>query len=319
MAKYLLRRLIEAVPVLIGISIISYLIVRLAPGDPAALLADFTQLTPAQQQEFRRQLGLEDPIPVQYVKMMAALFTGTLVSFRTGQSTIGLVLEAAPITLLLVIAAVAAAVLTGVLLGVVSALKPYSALDNVVTVLALFGLSVPQFWLGLMLIFLFAENLGWLPAAGIRPTGAVAYDPSEMLPYLVLPTLVMATGMVAALTRYTRSAMLETLGQDFVRTARGKGLAERRVLLVHALRNSLITVVTLVGVLIPILLSGSVVVETVFAVPGLGRLAVSSALTRDYPVVITANLLAAAAVLLSNLLTDVAYTVVDPRIRVGGE
>jgi peptide/nickel transport system permease protein len=316
MTTYLLRRLIEAVPVLIGISIISYLIVRLAPGDPAALLADFTQLSPEQQQEFRRQLGLEDPIPVQYVKMMAALLTGTLVSFRTGQSTIGLVIEAAPITLLLVIAAVAAAVLTGVLLGVISALKPYSALDNVVTVVALFGLSVPQFWLGLMLIFLFAENLGWLPAAGIRPTGAVAYDPFEMLPYLVLPTLVMATGMVAALTRYTRSAMLETLGQDFVRTARGKGLAERRVLLVHALRNSLITVVTLVGVLIPILLSGSVVVETVFAVPGLGRLAVSSALTRDYPVVITANLLAAAAVLLSNLLTDVAYTVVDPRIRV---
>jgi peptide/nickel transport system permease protein len=314
--RYLLRRLLEAVPVLIGISIISYLIVRLAPGDPAALLADFTQLTPEQQAEFRRQLGLEDPLPVQYVKMMLALFSGSLVSFRTGQSTVQMVFEALPITFVLVLLAVAAAVLTGLILGVVSALKPYSTLDNVVTVLALFGLSVPQFWLGLMLISLFAEYLGWLPATGIRPVGAAGYDPFEMLPFLVMPTLVMAVGMVAALTRYTRSAMLETLGQDFVRTARGKGLGERGVIFGHALRNSLITVVTLVGVLIPILLSGSVVVETVFAVPGLGRLAVSSALTRDYPVVITANLVAAAAVLLFNLLTDVAYTVVDPRIRV---
>src|SRR5215207_616623 len=149
MARYLLRRLLEAVPVLIGISIISYLIVRLAPGDPAALLADFTQLTPEQQAEFRRQLGLDDPLPVQYVKMMAALVSGTLVSFRTGQSILELVAEAAPITLLLVLTAVAAAVLTGVLLGVISALTPYSVLDNLVTVLALFGLSVPQFWLGL--------------------------------------------------------------------------------------------------------------------------------------------------------------------------
>jgi peptide/nickel transport system permease protein len=316
MTRYLLRRLLEAVPVLIGISVISYLIVRLAPGDPAALLADFTQLTPEQQADFRRQLGLEDPLPLQYLKMMLALFTGSLVSFRTGQSTVQMVFEALPITLLLVLLAVAAAVLTGLILGVISALKPYSTLDNVVTVLALFGLSVPQFWLGLMLISLFAEYLGWLPATGIRPVGAAGYDPFEVLPFLVMPTLVMAVGMVAALTRYTRSAMLETLGQDFVRTARGKGLGERSVVFGHALRNSLITVVTLVGILIPILLSGSVVVETVFAVPGLGRLAVSSALTRDYPVVITANLAAAAAVLLFNLLTDVAYTVVDPRIRV---
>ena len=306
-------------PVLLGISIISYAVVRLAPGDPAALLVDLTQLTPEQQQEFRRSLGLEDPLPVQYVKMMAALLTGSLTSFRTGQPTIEMVLEAAPITLVLVLLAVAVALLVGVALGIVSALRPYSPADNALTVLSLFGLSVPQFWLGLICIFLFAETLGWLPAAGIRPVGSTEFDPLEVLPFLVLPTLVMASGMVASLTRYTRSAMLETLGQDFVRTARGKGLAERRVIVAHALRNSLITVVTLVGVLIPILLSGSVVVETVFAVPGMGRLAVSAALTRDYPVVLTTNLLAAALVLVFNLLTDVAYTIVDPRIRVGEE
>src|SRR6476659_6789327 len=203
MATYILRRLVEAVPVLIGISIISFVIVRLAPGDPAALLADFSQLNPDQQQELRRSLGLEDPLPVQYVRMMGALLSGRLVSFRTGQPTLEMVLEAAPITLVLVLASVAAGVLSGVILGVISALKQYSRTDNAVTVLALFGLSVPQFWLGLMLIFAFAENLGWLPAAGIRPTGSSNYNPFEMLPYFILPTLVLASGMVAALTRYT--------------------------------------------------------------------------------------------------------------------
>jgi peptide/nickel transport system permease protein len=302
--------------VLIGISVISYAVVRLAPGDPAALLVDFTQLTPEQQDEVRRSLGLEDPLPIQYVKMMAALFTGQLTSFRTGQPTLQMVAEAAPTTLTLVLLAVAAGVLVGVVFGVFSALRPYGVADNTLSVAALFGLSVPQFWLGLILIFVFAETLGWLPAAGIRPIGSDSYDPFEMAPFVVLPTLVLASGMIATMTRYTRSAMLETLGQDFVRTARGKGLSEARVVVAHALRNSLITVVTLTGVLIPILLSGSVVVETVFAVPGMGRLAVSAALTRDYPVVITTNLIAAALVLLSNILTDFAYTVVDPRIRV---
>ncbi len=316
MTKYLLGRLIQAVPVLLGISIISYAVVRLAPGDPAALLADFTQLTPEQQQEFRRSLGLEDPLPVQYARMMGSLLTGTLRSFRTGQPTIQMVLEAAPVTLLLAFSAVGTALIVGLALGIISALRPYSRTDDALTVVSLFGLSVPQFWLGLMLIFLFAENLGWLPAAGIRPTGSTEFSPLEMLPFLVLPTLVLAAGMIASLTRYTRSAMLEALGQDFVRTARGKGLSERRVIAAHALRSSLITVVTLVGVLIPILLSGSVVVETVFAVPGMGRLAVAAAQGRDYPVVLTTNLLAAGLVLLFNLLTDVAYTIVDPRIRV---
>lgn len=301
---------------LFGISVISYAVVRLAPGDPAALLVDFTQLSPEQQAEVRRSLGLEDPLPIQYAKMMGALLTGQLTSFRTGQSTLQMVAETAPTTLTLVFLAVATGVAVGVAFGVLSALRPYGAADNALSVTALFGLSVPQFWLGLILIFVFAETLGWLPAAGIRPVGSSTYDPLEMAPFVVLPTLVLASGMIAAMTRYTRSAMLETLGQDFVRTARGKGLSERRVVVAHALRNSLITVVTLTGVLIPILLSGSVVVESVFAVPGMGRLAVSAALTRDYPVVITTNLLAAAMVLLSNILTDFAYTVVDPRIRV---
>lgn len=318
MLQYVRRRLIQAVPVLIGISIISFLVVRLAPGDPTALLVDVTNLSANEQAELRRSLGLDDPLPVQYVKMLGSLLTGRLTSFRTGQPTIQMVLEAAPVTLLLVATAVGTAVVTGVTLGVLSALRPYSWTDSGVTLLALLGLSVPQFWLGLVFIFIFAENLGWLPASGIRPVGATAFQPLEMLPYLVLPTLVLATTMVASLTRYTRAGMLDALQQEYVRTARAKGLAERAVIVGHALRNSLITVVTILGVLTPILLSGSVVVESVFALPGMGRLAVGAAVSRDYPVVMTVNLLAAALVLLFNLLTDVAYTVVDPRIRVQG-
>ncbi len=316
MLGYVRRRLIQAVPVLIGISIISFLVVRLAPGDPTALLIDVSQATPEQQQALRHQLGLDEPLPVQYVKMLGSLLTGHLTSFRTGQSTIAMVLEAAPVTLLLVFLAVATALVVGISLGVISALRPYSRTDTLVTLLALLGLSVPQFWLGLMLIYVFAENLGWLPPSGIRPVGASGWNPLEMAPYLVLPALVLATGMIAALARYTRSGMLETLHQDYVRTARAKGLSERRVIVGHALRSALVTVVTLLGVLTPILLSGSVVVESVFALPGMGRLAVGAAVGRDYPVVMTVNLLAAALVLVFNLLTDVAYSIVDPRIRV---
>ena len=316
MLAYIRQRLLQAIPVLIGISIISFAVVRLAPGDPTALLVDVTNLTPEQQQEIRVQLGLEDPLPVQYVRMLSALATGHLLSFRTGQSTLQMVFEAAPVTLLLVVSAVATAALVGISLGVISALRPYSLVDTGVTLLSLLGLSVPHFWLGLLLIFVFAENLHWLPAAGLRPVGATGYNPIEIVPYLILPTLVLATSMVASLTRYTRSGMLETLHQDYVRTARAKGLAEHAVIVGHALRNSLITVVTLLGVLTPILLSGSVVVESVFSLPGIGRLAVGAAVGRDYPVVMTVNLLAAALILLFNLMTDVAYTIVDPRIRV---
>jgi peptide/nickel transport system permease protein len=316
MTTYLIRRLIEAIPVLVGISIISFLVIRLAPGDPTALLADISLLSPDERLELRRSLGLEDPLPIQYVRMIGDLFTGDLLSLRTGESTIQMVLDAAPTTLLLITSTIIVSLLTGILFGVVSALRPYSRTDNLLTVLALLGLSVPNFWLGLMLVIVVAEHLRWLPASGIRPQGAMGFSPLEMLPYLVLPVLVQAAGIAAALMRFTRSSMLDTLGADYVRTARSKGLTERKVLFGHALRNALITVVTLTGVLIPILLSATVVVETIFALPGMGRLAVTAALARDYPVVLTTNLLAAVMVLLANLLTDLAYTVIDPRIRI---
>jgi peptide/nickel transport system permease protein len=316
MNSYLVRRLLTLIPTLIGISILSFGIIVTAPGDPATLLVDPTQLTQEEMASVRRQLGLDDPLPVQYVRMMTGLVTGELRSLRTRQPTLVMVAEAAPTTLLLVGTTTLVGVLLGVAFGVISAVRPYSWQDNVVSVISLFGLSVPSFWLGLLLIIVFAGNLQWLPASGLRPSGTNTWHPLVILPYLILPTIVMASSMIAALTRYTRSAMLEALQSDYVRTARAKGLANRRVVVGHALRNSLVTTVTLLGVLLPILFSGSVVVESVFGLPGMGRLAVSAALGRDYPVVITTTMLAAVLVLASGLLTDLVYRFVDPRIRV---
>jgi peptide/nickel transport system permease protein len=299
-----------------GISILSFVIVYAAPGDPVTLLADVSRVEPAQIDQIRQKLGLDQPLWVQYASMMRDLMTGGLLSFRTHQPTIQMLLEALPITLVLVAITVCVALAVGVTLGVISALRPNTRVDDLVMVSALFGLSVPQFWLGLLLIFVFAEGFGLLPATGIRPIGSAGYNPVEMAPFLVLPITVLASGLVGSLTRYVRSGMLETLGQDYVRTARAKGLRERRVVFLHALRNSLITVVTLMGVLIPGLLSGSAIVESVFAVPGMGRLAINAALGRDYPLVLTINFFAAALVVFFNLLTDVAYSFVDPRISV---
>ena len=318
MGRYILRRLLEAVPVLVGISIVTFLVIRLAPGDPASMLYDMSQLSPAQQEAIRRSMGLDDPIWVQYSRLMAALLTGQLQSLRLHEPTLQLVADAAPVTLTLTFLTLVVSLALGIVLGVMSALRANTAADDLLTVGSLLGLSMPQFWLGLMLVFVLAESLHWLPAAGVAPPGQTASSPLAMVPYLALPTVTLAAGLLATVMRYVRSGMLEALGQDFVRTARAKGLAERTVVVRHTLRHALITVVSLLGVLIPILLGGAVVVENVFALPGIGQLAVSSALGRDYPVVMTVNLISAVLVILGNLAADLAYSAVDPRIRVGG-
>jgi peptide/nickel transport system permease protein len=316
MGRYILRRLVVAIPVLFGISIISFVIVQSAPGDPITLLTDVTRIEPEAVEALRKAYGLDQPIWVQYATMMRDLLTGGLRSFRTRQPTLEMLGDALPFTLILMALTIVVSLIIGIVLGVISALRPNTRLDDLVMVSALFGLSVPHFWLGLMAILLFAEVLGVLPSAGIRPIGSSGLNPVEMAPYLVLPVAVNASGLVAAIARYVRSGMLEALGQDYVRTARAKGLRERRVVLLHALRNSLITVVTLVGVLIPGLLSGSAIVEQVFGIPGIGRLAIGAALGRDYPLILTVNFYAATLVVFFNLVTDVAYTFVDPRVTV---
>jgi peptide/nickel transport system permease protein len=317
MSGYLLRRIAMLVPLFIGISIISYGIIRAAPGDPTRVLADPELLTAEQMEALRVQLGLDQPIAVQYLRTMQSLLTGDLLSFKTREPVVEMIVERLPTTLGLTAGVIVIGFGLGMTVGVLQALHPRSRLDGVLTFLSLFGFAVPTFWLALMLIMIFSVMLDWLPVSGIRPPNTSGWDPLAMLPYLVLPTIVLATNLLATVARYTRSSMLDTLGQDYLRTARAKGLNERSVTVTHALRNSLLPVITLLGVQIPYLLGGTVAVETIFALPGVGRLALDSVVSRDYPVILTINLFVAVLVLVGNLLADLAYGLADPRVRVG--
>ena len=305
------------VPMLFGISVISYGIIRLAPGDPTRVLADPEMLTAEQMEAMRVQLGLDQSIPMQYLRTMQSLLTGDLLSFKTRQPVVEMIAERLPTTLGLTMCVLVVGFTLGITIGVFQALRPNSRVDDVLTFLSLFGFAIPAFWLSLMLIMIFAVRLDWLPASGIRPANTSGWDPLAMAPYLVLPTIVLATNLMASVARYTRSSMLETLGQDYLRTARAKGLSERTITIGHALRNSLLPVITLLGVQIPYLLGGTVAVETIFALPGIGRLALDSVLVRDYPVILTINVFVAVLVLVGNLVADIAYGLADPRVRLG--
>jgi peptide/nickel transport system permease protein len=312
---YLIRRALQFVPVLLGIMLVTFAIVRLAPGDPAALLVDTTVLSPDELARFRADLGLDAPWPAQFARIVGELATGQLRSFRTGQPVLAILGERLPVTAALLAGAIALAVLAGVPLGVVSAVRPYGRLDNWLTVTALGGISLPSFWLALILMYVFAGLLRVLPASGVGPATALTYGIIDMVPHFVLPTIVLGAAVMPSIMRYTRSAMLDAMGQDYVRTARGKGLPEWRVVHGHALRNALLPVVTVLGMLAPILIGATAVIESVFAMPGVGRLAVEAALNRDYPTIMTLNFLTAALVLVGNVLVDVSYVVLDPRIR----
>ena len=315
MGRYILHRLLQAIPILLGVTIITFGMLASAPGDPVLLL-----VAPEQQQDtdlsvLRSELGLNKPLPVQYAAMMTNLVTGKLRSFRQRRPTTEMVAEALGPTTLLAGLALLLALALSLPIALVSALRPYTALDHVVTGFSFLGISLPGFWFALVLIFLFTNRLEWLPASGIRPEGTVGYNLMIMWPYLLMPTAVLCLSILPFLVRYARSTVLETLSEEHVLVARSKGLSSGRVLMRHVLRNSLIPVVTVVGLLIPSLLSGSLVIETVFAVPGLGRLAVQGALGRDYPIVMTTTVMGAVLVIFVNLLTDVSYGLLDPRIR----
>jgi peptide/nickel transport system permease protein len=317
MQRYLLRRLLQMIPVFFGITFISFAIVRLSPGDPIATLFPPEVLGRIDRAVLREQLGLNDPIPVQYVKMIGNFFNGRLTSFQERAPTFQVLMDYLPVTLLFATAALILALVVGLPIAVISALKPYSTIDNIATVTALTGLSLPQFWIALVFVLIFSERLRLLPASGIRPITATGYNLVEMFPYMVMPTIVLTLGLLPSIVRYTRSNMLEVLSEDYIRTARSKGLTERTVVTFHALRNALIPVVSLIGALFPLLLGGAVLVETIFGLPGVGRLAVRAAQTRDYPMILTLNMFAAIMVLVSNTITDVIYTYLDPRIRLG--
>ena len=315
MGGYFLRRLVVLVPLLFGVTAITFALLVLAPGDPVVFLIPPEQRGLADVALMRHQLGLDRPLPAQYVSMMADMVTGRLRSFGDRRPTTRQVGDALPTTLILTGTSLALTVALALPIAVLSARRPYSPLDHAATLFSLLGISLPSFWFGLVLIFIFTAQLGLLPASGIRPTGAEGYSPGLIWRYLLMPTVVQALSILPVLVRYARSSLLDQLAQDYVRVARSKGLTERMVLLKHVARNSLIPVVTILALLIPFLLSGSVVVETIFALPGLGRLAVNAALSRDYPSVLTTTTLAGILVVLSNLLADLGYFYLDPRVR----
>jgi peptide/nickel transport system permease protein len=310
---YVFRRLAQGVAVLLVVSAAVFAIVHAAPGGPALL--NNPDVDPRMAREMEKLLGLDDPIPVQYARWLGNAVQGNLGrSYQHGVGTAELLRARIPGTLLLSGTALLLAVALAIPLGMISAVKRYSLLDYAATVTAFFGVSVPVFWLAILLIIVFSVTLGWLPSSGMLTVG-VPFSLRDLLLHLIMPSLVLATFPLAQLTRYVRSSMVDALAQDYVRTARAKGLTELGVLGRHALRNALIPMVTVLGVLTPRLLGGAVVTETIFAWPGLGRLAVDAAITRDYPVIMSVTLLVSALVIVSNLVTDVLYGLLDPRIR----
>lgn len=314
MLSYLVRRLLMMVPILLGISVISFAIMYVAPGQPAVMNLDPTISVEARARQIEA-LGLNEPPHVQYVKWLGNVLSGNLgTSFTRRVAVADMILERLPNTLLLMVASALLAIAIAIPIGVLSARKPYTPLDYSVTFGAFLGLATPNFWLGLMLIMVFSVQLGLTPVGGVATIGA-EFSVLDRLRHLILPAVVLATADMAALTRYTRSSMLEVLSQDYIRTARAKGLPERTVILRHALRNSLIPVITLLGLYLPFLFSGTVFVETIFAWPGMGREIVNAIAQRDYPLVMATSFLFALLVVIGNLLADVLYAVADPRIR----
>lgn len=312
MKGYLVSRIAQGVILLFLVSAVVFAVIHSAPGGPALLNQPDTD--PALAKELADKLGLNDPIPVQYGRWLGNLIRGNLgKSYQHNDATTTLIVDRIPKTLMLSGVALVVAITLAVPLGVVSAVYRYSVVDAATTGIAYFGVSIPIFWLGIMLIIMFSVELKWLPSSGMVTVGA---PPSftDLISHLIMPALVLSTWPLAQLTRYVRSSMVEVLTQDYIRTARSKGVTEQRVLTQHALRNGLIPVVTVLGILTPQLLSGAVVTETIFAWPGLGRLAVDSAITRDYPVMMGVTLLASSLVVLSNIVVDLTYAILDPRI-----
>ena len=311
--SYLLRRLGFAALMLVGVSMILFAIMRIAPGGPEAVLigGEFSAEAAAQ---IRARLGLDRPLVVQYVTWAGAALRGDLGrSFKSGDPVATLIADRLGPTLQLTGGALLLALVVALPLGVLAAVRRGSAWDTLGSAVSLFGVSFPSFWLGIMLILLFSEALPWLPPSGLAEYGREA-EPLSRLRHAILPTLTLGLIQMAAVMRFTRSSLLEALRQDYVRTARAKGLADGRVIWRHALRNALIPVVTVVGLSLPTLVGGAVLTETVFAWPGIGRLAVGAVFERDYPVIMGVNLVVAGVVIAANMLVDVIYTVIDPRI-----
>jgi peptide/nickel transport system permease protein len=313
--EFLVQRSFISVLTLLIITLIVFTGVRLIPGDPARVMGG-TEADPAGLEEIRQKYGLRDPIPVQYLRWIRLVLRGDLgESIRTREPVTHIVAIKLPITLQLAGYAILVAVAIALPTGIVAAARRNSVWDYLASGLSLFGVSIPNFWLGIMLILALSVRLGWLPASGFVP---VLQDPVGNTQRMIMPAFVLGVALAAVLMRQTRNSMIEVLSADYIRTARSKGLAPRAVVLRHAIRNGLIPVITLLGLQMGALIGGAVVTEQIFVVPGFGRLIVEAVFTRDYPLVQGVVLITASAYVVINLLVDVSYSLLDPRIRVRG-
>ena len=307
-----LRRLLSAIPVLFIVSLISFGLMRLIPGDPAAAIAG-TSATPAQIEQLRRDLGLDEPVILQLLHYYQGLLQGDFgKSLLLGKGVLAATMERLPVTIGLSLYALVLTLLIGVTSGIIAALRQNTWVDQVAMMIAMLGISIPNFFLGLLMIIFFAVQLGWLPSGGYIP---FSQDPIGWLRSTTMPAISLALLQAGLLARITRSGMLEVLRQDYVRTARAKGLPERQVILKHALANALIPIVTVIGIIISLLLSGAVVTEALFSLPGMGQLLTQAVLRRDYPMVQGGLLLVTTFLVVVNVLVDILYALIDPRVR----
>lgn len=309
MYKYVIKRLLMLIPVLLGVTFIVFFILNLSPGDPAAMILGDQASAEALEMK-REELGLNDPLLLRYGRYIWDMVHGDLgVSYKNNISVWDQVMERFPNTAILAVAGILVALLIGIPTGIISAKKQYSAIDNCSMVLALIGVAMPNFWFGLLMVIIFALNLGWLPSQGMGEGGI------ELLKSLVLPALTLGTGSAAMITRMTRSSMLEVIRQDYISTARSKGVSERNITYRHMLRNAMIPIVTAVGLQFGTLLGGAMLTETVFSWPGLGRLMVDSIKSKDIPMVLGSVIFLAIMFTVVNLIVDLIYAFIDPRIK----
>ena len=317
MTGYLLQRLFHGITVLFGVSLLVFIAVELAPGDAVDAMMSPESFTSAEARDnMRESLGLNDPAPLRFAQWLGRTVTGDLGFSLTSREPVSeIIAKRVPSTLQLVGSALLISVVVGVGTGIIAAIKHYSWIDYLVTFLSLSWLSIPSFFLGLFLIYLFAVQLNWFPAFGASSAGT-EHPVLDRMWHLVLPAITLGLDLAAALTRYTRASLLEVMNTDYLRTARAKGLRERAVITRHALKNALIPIITVIAVRLPILFGGAVVIETVFQWPGLGLLMLNAATQKDYPLIMGLALILTCVVVISSFLADVAYSLVDPRIRV---
>lgn len=314
MARYVIKRLLQAIPLLIGISLVVFLMIHFAPGD-AAQFAISERANEQQVQQYRHYLGLDLPWYRQYARLVGNWLHGNLgtsIIERRPVSTI--LLERMPRTFELVGLSTLFALLLAMPVGIISAVRQYSLWDHAVTVLSFVGIAIPSFWLGIMLILLFSVTFHWLPTGGTQTIGA-PFSLGDHLKHLIMPVAVLTIIQTATWSRYMRSSMLEVMAQDFVRTAKAKGLPNRLVLMRHAFRNAVMPIITLLGLSLPSLVGGAIITEQIFAWNGLGQLSVTAATKRDTPVILALVMMAGVSIVIGNLLADLAYRVVDPRIE----